>query len=716
MKTHQLFKQVALWSAMATAFLSVLLVVPLTDSFIDHTKTYLLFFSSILMILFFVIKSLKQGSVKITISPITSSLFFFGLAVVASTFFTSSYPIEALLGMGGIYISATLIAIIGGSLIPKDSTSQFIKGMVLTGVVLVVATVLQMIGFGPAQLVNKLIGTSFPTSLVFNIAGSSFIALQVLLVTLVGAVASIISEKKVSKLFAISLPILVIGSGIFAWSLLPGKDTSLTLPSFNSGWSVMLDSLKNPRSALIGVGPSAYSNAYATFKPLWANSTPQWSEVFSQAAMFPLTILTTLGTIGLAAWVFFVVKFAKLRKRSLISSKPIYYMIASTLLLQLLLPANTIMLTIQAIAIAFLIANEKHRLPLLQLLTLKFKILNKVEFDSTPSKTMKLPLILSVGLGLAGAVTMFYFVGRVYAANILMANASKALANNEVIKSYELQQKAVALNPYLDLFRRRYASTNMVIAVALSNKADITEEEKKQVSSLIQQAVREAKAATTLDPLDSQNWISLAQIYKNMIGVSADAADWTIQAYVKAIETNPNDPALRIELAQVFAAQEDYQQAINIMSQAINLKPDLAGSHFNLALILEKVDQPDAYREARISYQRALVLLEAGSDEYVIVNQKIEDLEKLMEQKGISLEAEKVQEPATDAGQASGQDQTNGIDQQIPSITDQNLDNGSEVAPSENVDLNAEPAVMEKPSPEPSPKTTPTTDLSGELQ
>jgi len=117
MKTQQLFKQVALWSAMATAFLSVLLVVPLTDSFIDHTKTYLLFFSSILMILFFVIKSLRQGSIKITISPITDSLFFFGLAVAASTFFTSSYPIEALLGMGGIYISATLIAILGGSLI-----------------------------------------------------------------------------------------------------------------------------------------------------------------------------------------------------------------------------------------------------------------------------------------------------------------------------------------------------------------------------------------------------------------------------------------------------------------------------------------------------------------------------------------------------------------------------------------------------------------------
>lgn len=679
MKIQKLLKRVALWSAIATTFLSVVLVVPLTDSFIDHTKTYILFFSSILMILFFMIKSLRQGSLKITISPITSSLFFFGLAVAASTFFTSSYPIKALLGMGGVYISATLIAILGGSLIPKDSTSKFIKGMTITSIVLIAATILQMIGFGPAQLVNKLIGTNFPTNMVFSIAGSSFIALQVLLVTLTGAITSIISERKVSKFFAVSLPILIIGAGIFAWSLFPGKDTSLVLPPFNSSWSIMLDSLKNPRSALIGVGPSAYSNAYSTFKPLWVNNTAQWSTVFSQARIFPLTILTTLGSIGLAAWIFFVIKFAKLRKRSLISSKPIYYMIASSLLLQLLLPANTIMLTIQAIAIAFLIANEKHRLPLLQLLTLKFKILNKIELDGAPSKAMKLPFYLSVVIGLAGVIAMFYFVGRTYAANVLIANSSKAIANNEPVKSYELQQKAIALNPYVDSFRRRYASTNMIIAIALSNKADITEEEKQQVSSLLQQAVREARAAATLDPLDSQNWINLAQIYKNMIGVSSDATDWTVQSYVTAIETNPNNPTLRIELAQVFANQKNYQQAINIMSQAINLKPDLAGSHFNLALILEMVDQPDTYREARISYQRALVLLENGSDEYIIVNQKIEDLEKLMSEKGISLEPEQVQP-----------DQAVNTEAQVPSITEQNLEGSTEVAPVENVNLTEE--------------------------
>ena len=80
-----------------------------------------------------------------------------------------------------------------------------------------------------------------------------------------------------------------------------------------------------------------------------------------------------------------------------------------------------------------------------------------------------------------------------------------------------------------------------------------------------------------------------------------------------------------------------------------------------------------------------------------------------MEQKGISLEPEQVP--------TAGTDPATGIDQQIPSITEQNLNNTSEVTPVENVDLNAEPGIMEKPSPEPSAETqqTPTTDLTGEL-
>jgi len=571
MRIDQLFKKISLWSVLGTAFLSILLIIPITDNFIGDTKNYLLFISSILVIFLFIIKTVRKKAIKITISPITGTLVFFVLTTMASTFFTSSYPVESLLGMGGIYLSSIIIAVLGGSVISKDSISKLVTGLTISSVILVVLTILQMVGFGPAQIINKLMRANLSTSMIFNIAGSPFIALQIVVITLVGIFSSIFINKKISKLFAVSLPVLIIGVGIFSWSLLPGKNTSLVLPPLNTSWSIMLDVIKNPKSALIGAGPNAYTNIYTTFKPMWVNNTDEWSSVFSQATNFPITLVSTMGIIGLISWSFFIMKFMKLNKRSLTSSKPVIYIIGTSIFFQLLLPINTVLLTIQAVAIACLIAHEKHRLPLLHLQTMKLRVLHKVQLNNKPSKSIDFPLYTTAGLGLVVVIMMSYLVGRAYAADITMAQSSKALVDDDLIKAYELQQKAVSLNPYLDIFRRRYSSTNAIIAIALSNKADITDTEKGQVSSLLQQSVREARAAVDLDPIESQNWINLAQIYKNMTDVSEDAAQWAVQSYISAIETDPNNPVLRIDLANIFVAQENYQQAINILTQAISI-------------------------------------------------------------------------------------------------------------------------------------------------
>lgn len=717
MENNQFFKQISLWSILSAAVLSVLLVVPITDNFVDNSKSYLLFFSSILVVLLFVLKTLKEKAVRFTISPITSSLVLFGLAALASTFFTANYPVESLLGMGGVYIATSLIAILGGSLIPKDSVSKFINTLSVAGVLLVVLNVLQLVGFGPAQLISRVVGVTIPTTSLFNIAGSPFVALQVVGIAMVGVFATIAKSKKISKLHAVSLPVLAIGAVMFLWALLPGKDTSLVLPPLNTSWSIMLDTIRNPRSALIGIGPSAYTNAYSAYKPLWMNGTERWNVVFSQAANFPLTLLTTMGVLGLTAWGFFVTKFFKLHKKALESTKPLSFMVGVIIVLQIVMPVNTIILTIQAIALAVLIANEKHRLPLLQMQALKFKVLNKEDFAKRPSKALSLPLYLSVGVGLIGVTAMFYLVGRAYAANVVMAQSSKAMANNDLVAAYEHQQKAVALNPYVDTFRRRYSSTNAIIAIALSNKADITDIEREQVSSLLQQSVREARAATTLDPIDTNNWVNLARIYQNMIGVSEDAAQWTVQSYISAIQLDPNNPTLRIDLANVFVSQESYQQAVSILSQAIELKSDLAGTHYTMALVLEQVGTPDAYRQARVSLQRALVLLDSDSEDYIVVNKKIEDLEAMMEEQGISLTAEtETQEGQSDqAMEETTMMEETSPEIETPTITEQNLNAGGDVGDAmDSGDVDLTPPADDQNIPDQGSDTK-TTNLTDEL-
>lgn len=690
MNSNTLFKKLALVSVLGIGLLSTLLIAPITDNFIEHSKYYVLVFGALLVMSLFVYKAFSQRAVRIALSPVTGVLFLFALSTIASTFFTSNYPVENLMGLGGIFISTSLIAIFGGSILPRDIATKFLYTLTVSSVVITVLSFMQMAGFGPAQLINSIMGITLPTSLAFNVAGSAFIALQVVGLTLLAVIVQIITTKKLDKFFAVTLPILVIGTGLYAWSLLPGKETALVLPSFPASWSVMLDTIRAPKSALIGAGMSSYSSAYQVFKPIWVNGTDNWAVTFTQAASMPLTIVTTMGALGLIAWVLVIFKSLRFHKTLLSGSKAISIFIIFSFLLNLVLPFNTVMLTLQAIAIACLVANEKHRLPLLQMQALKIKMLNKPETLSAKSQSFNIVSYVGTGLAMVLILGVGYLAARSLQAHALMAQSSVAITNNQAVQAYELQQKAVTLNPYFDVFRRRYAATSALIAIALSNKADITETEKQQVSALLQQSVSEARAATTLDALESQNWANLAQIYNNLVGVSEDAVNWAIQSYVTSIETNPNDPLLRLELAAVFVAQEQFEQALGIYDQAINIKPDLPVSHYRKGEALVMMNTPEALREARTAFQRALVLLPVNSEDYILVNSKIEELEKYMQDNNISLEPES--EEAVGEVVPENSDDSQETKLSAPSITEQNLNNTNTLTPdSEPVEVNQVP-------------------------
>jgi tetratricopeptide (TPR) repeat protein len=218
---------------------------------------------------------------------------------------------------------------------------------------------------------------------------------------------------------------------------------------------------------------------------------------------------------------------------------------------------------------------------------------------------------------------------------------------NRLVDSYRLQQQASQLNPYIDSTRRRYASTNLAIAVALSNKTDITETERAQVNQLIQQAIREARAASVISPGNSQNWRVLGTIYQNLIGVADSADQWTINTYVTAIETAPTDPTARIALAQVFFSLQQYDQASQLFAQSVNLKADLPNGLYGLANSLK---EQGALTQAEQTYQQLLQTVSPSTDAYIQANKELQELRariaSLTEEETATLTEEEA--PATD--------------------------------------------------------------------
>ncbi|MDA1079825.1 MAG: tetratricopeptide repeat protein [bacterium] len=623
---------------------------PFTDNFIVHSKTYFLLAFAGVVGLLFALRSFSKEAVSFLWTPLSLPILLFGSSMLASSLLTSSYPQESLLGMGGVFIAGSIIALLGGVILPKNTGSVLLKTLAISGVLLTASTALQLLGFGPSKLFEPMLGLALPHTVIFNLTGSSLVALQLLVVSVISLVVITMQSKHISKFTAVVLPILLIGVALHLWSILPGKPAAVSFPSFKASWSIALDTIREPRTALIGVGPAAYSNVYLRFKPLWVNATPNWNLQFSQATNAPLYLLTVGGFIGMLSWLFLLGRMAGAYKQSRSESRVVIVAALVCALMQLFLPVNVLITGLQFLLLAAFLASESDRHTLFNLKAPSLSLTSEQGQATQTSKAVA-PIYIVTLVFVVGFGALLFFVGKGYAAEIALHQGTLAAQNNDGIGVYNNHQRAVTINPYLDGFRRQYALTNMLLAAALSNKTDATEAEKAQVGELMQQAVREARSATTLDPTDAQNWAVLSQIYQNMIGIAEQAEEFTIQSYIATIENDPTNPALRVSLGGIFLSQEEFAQAATLFQQATEVKPDFANAHYNLAVALVQLNQLE---RARAAYQQTLALIDPASEDFTTLTAEIEKLE------------EAISEQAAAASASAGQTTA-------PSIIDQNV-------------------------------------------
>ncbi len=700
MKNALLLRKIADITILAVFVVGVLGIFPFFDNFLYFSKYLTLTVGTLVTAVLYVLYTLAKRTIEIKISPLTVPLFFFGLAAIASSFFTNAYPVEALLGLGGAYISLSLLSLFAGSIVTEHLPKKLLFAAGFVGVVLTIGIGTQFIGFGPVQLLNALFSLSLPSSAAFSVAGGSFFALQVLVITCVGIIAEIVAHKRIEKWMLVVLPILIVGVLLHVWTILPGKDGALVSPSWAASWSIALDSIRQPKAALIGGGAASYGNYYLRFKPVWLNSLSTWNIPFTQASNLPFTLIVTMGFFGLGSWLLLAWQSVRMFRSYTGTAKTMSAMLVSVFILQLCFPTSITILVVQAVLFVAAFAARTEKLPVfkLQALTMSMEV-ESGQTHSTSAQKASFPVYIVSTVLLAGIAFSGYYLGRFTLSEMHSMEASKAISKNDIVTAYEQQQQAIQLNPYSDVLRRNYALTNLFIASSLSTKADISDAEKSQVAELLQQAVREARTATMLDDLDVENWGVLARMYQNMIGVADQSDQFAVQAYVQAINTDPTNPSLRLALGGLFLEKKQYQQAASIFKQAVDIKQDLPNAQYNLAYTLEKLE---AHADAQAVYKNLLTLLESTGNtqtaEYAKVKEEYDAVTKLVD---AAEKAAAKNAPAQTGTPAQGTKTT-------PSILDQNIDTTSSEVPTQPTGIELSPdqqtrLSQEVASPSPSP-------------
>ncbi len=211
-----------------------------------------------------------------------------------------------------------------------------------------------------------------------------------------------------------------------------------------------------------------------------------------------------------------------------------------------------------------------------------------------------------------------------------------AARRNDGLATYQLQQKAIRTNPRITTYHRAFAVTNLALANSVSQNRDLTEQQRLSIPNLIRDSINSAKNAVALDNQNTQNWETLAGLYRQLINLANNADQWTIAAYTQAIRTDPVNPRLRLDLGSIYYNLQQYDQAIRLFQQATELKPNWPNAYFNLALAYQEKEE---FENTLQALRLASRFVEPDSVDFTTVQDKINEIRQ-----ELNLETE---EPAT---------------------------------------------------------------------
>lgn len=640
--------QVGHYLALGIFLLIPLTFMPLLADIFEFPKQSLLLVLSLLGMALIGIKSIVSKKLTMTWSPLHLPALLLLIITLVSAFLSdnryTALSLETVLIAGLVILFLFL-----SSLIDKESfIDKAIFTLLSAGAILSVLTLIQ-IGY---QLLAAQFSLNINHQILFlgfSPTGSSLSQLIFLISIIPLAFGLFQKSKEKNFLPLVLLTINVLGSLLTAYLLYQNPPILL---DFNSGWKIAANTLGNTPSvvnAFFGIGPSHFVDAFTATKPLAFNSSPWWNLRFPTSSNYILYLLTTLGIAGLASFIFLLFRLFHIAKGRLQTEN--LAPLEKALIISLgLLAASFIILPAPIISL-FLFFS------LLGLLIAQYKIRSLSLFakDWHLSQThYRFGLTIAV---LGVLIFCTFSLGQFALADYHFGQSLQAVAGNDGQKTYQSQIQALTLNPWSSTYRVAYSQTNLALANSLAGQPNLTDEQKQTVVQLVQQSLREGRIAVTLQPRRSGNWENLSVIYRNLINFAQGADQWAIVTQNQAISLDPNNPRLRLDMGGIIFATRDFQNAALVFSQAVNLKPDFANAHYNLAQALKQLKINDKAKEQLQLTATLICTSSAGASqgnrnsECQKVNDEISRIDKEISQQQINQAGSETQS-ATPAGQS----------------------------------------------------------------
>lgn len=374
----------------------------------------------------------------------------------------------------------------------------------------------------------------------------------------------------------------------------------------NSSWAIATEAFK--QSPLWGVGISNFVRGFEAFRPATFNMTPLWSQ--GEPTVSGVGLLhwwTEMGIVALGLLVWLLMSIL----RKLRAGASWWWLLAVTVV-TFYLPLQMVSLLLVVWVMSVVMEGEEKKL----VLRIGEKGINV------------LPVIFGGAAVVVALAAAFKTAKEVYADYYFWKSIMAATQNNGS-GTYQWQIRAISIDSNRAEYRRLYSQTNIALAKALLANKDLNDQDKQKVSVLLQQAVREGKAAVALDGNRALYWYNLAMVYRDLIGVVDGAPDWSLSAYQQAVSLDPLNPMVRLDMGGLLYAAGRYDDADRAFEQVVMAKQDLANGWYNWAYSAKKIGR---LADAVQRLNQAVSLVPATSGDYDKASQELADWKKELEE------------------------------------------------------------------------------------
>lgn len=556
--------------------------------------------------------------------------------------------ISLLVGAGALLAVVTLLSFVGIKILPAEWTHTL--NFTPTGSSFSTASLLALLLPFPlisiirvqnhvAKIVNAVILAIYLTTIVLIGSNAVFAALGVTIV-LVMLVHNPLADPK--NLPFIGLPVaiaLIVFALAFVPSLIEIRNPLYTqaqnfpreiqLP-IDISWKVSVSAFRD--APFWGTGPSTYLYDFTSYKPAEFNNSKFWNIRFDQAFNEYFNILATLGGVGFVAFITLTAVFVGSAFRNIFKGdlqSPDHYLKSSLAISGILffvilaLHSSTLVLWVTGVIIlaSFVAVTEATKQ-----LRIRFGATGSDNngIDALPALLLIVVIVIITYLSYSG--------GKYLLADYHHRKALNAVAANNGLEAYNQLVKAENFNPLNDLYRTDIAQTNFALANAIaatkgptegSPSGSLTDQDKQNIQQLLQQAITEGRAGTTLNIRNAANWEILGSIYRQISGVAQNALSFALDSYGQAIQRDPLNPLLRITVGGIYYSIQNYDLAIRFFTDAVNLKPDYANGYYNLSIALR--DKGDLQAAQSIA-ERMMTYIAPESTDFKTATDYLKDL------------------------------------------------------------------------------------------